>query len=120
MRKKLIELIRGAIKYYAEAKERWILDGKKSEEPRITGSLADHLLTNGVIVLPRKVGDTVYVVYRSLNTICARTVSEIRVTDHGIFIRCFGFEYPTYHIGKNVFLTREAAEAALRKEDEGK
>ena len=50
MREKLIELIRGGVNYHTEATERWILDGKKTEEPRITGSIADHLLANGVIV----------------------------------------------------------------------
>lgn len=123
MRDKLIELIRESTNYHTEAKERWILDGKKTEEPRITGSIADHLLANGVIVLPCKVGDMVY--YRTFgkkaegdSDIQPHEVIDILtyVVTHG---RASCSHIPARQIGKSVFLTREEAEAALEEVDNG-
>ena len=74
-------------------------------------NLADHLIDNGVIVLPCKIGDTVY-------RICKR---KYDVDGYGMqFIEDWGivtnaFSLGMYHeIGKTVFLTREAAEEALK------
>ena len=74
-------------------------------------NLADHLIDNGVIVLLCKIGDTVY-------RICKR---KYDVDGYGMqFIEDWGivtnaFSLGMYHeIGKTVFLTREAAEAALK------
>ena len=88
--------------------------------------LADHLLANGVIVPPVKIGQTVYVI----NTLF---VSEYRVEAlwwNGLMFifkgenddyadECSVFYFFDERIGKTVFLTREEAEKALA-EREGK
>lgn len=78
--------------------------------------LADHLLDNGVIVLPCKIGDTVY-------RICKR---KYDVDGYGMqFIEDWGiirnaFSLKMYHeLGKTVFLTREAAEEVLKAREGG-
>ena len=92
------------------------------------GKLADHLLANGVIVPPCKVGDTVYV-------ICNNEVQETTVfsmiaqteDDHYVFIiqakaidgawrDADGYHsvFGKFIFCKTVFLTREEAEKALK------
>ena len=114
MRERLIELIQnsvdGCARHWAEL-------------------IADHLLANGVIVPPCKVGDMVYV-------ICNHTVQETTVfslkmeTEDGKYVFYIhakavdGAEltidgeyvavFKTFRFGKTVFLTREEAEAALK------
>ena len=118
MRDRLVELLKGAEKKVMEkvsaplSLDEWI------------GIYADHLLANGVIVLPCKVGDTVWLI-ESLNWqrtewgIGEGKVSMIqqkadkswkfRVTkNHSVQ------DYTTGSIGKTVFLTREEAERALK------
>ena len=102
--------------------------------------LADYLLAKGVIVPPCKVGDKVYHIrkatcenidglynicefYRhSEDNLCALPkgecpyvyrIAECNVTMDNLLI-------VTEKWGKTVFLTKEEAEQALRKEDEGK
>lgn len=104
-REKLIELLHEA--------EIWGNDDVYAE--------ADFLLANGVIVPPCKVGDKVYVVDVCAKEVIERKIMEIRQTEWGmIYIHTCGFGYPVTSIGKTVFLSREDAEKALRKEDEGK
>lgn len=86
--------------------------------------IADYLLENGVIVPPCKVGQTVYV--EVLNRIEGFVITnfEFSVTtnglscgataSNGVYPLFFGFE----NVGRSVFLTKEEAEQALRKEDE--
>lgn len=75
------------------------------------GVAADYLLDNGVIVLPCKIGDTVY-------RICKRKYDVDGYgmqwqEDWGVVTNAFSLEM--YHeIGKAVFLTPEEAEAALK------
>ena len=89
---------------------------------------ADHLLKNGVIAPPCKVGDTVYwlnfynhlMLYR--DKYYEAEVVRIVVTRFGVscVIRVRGkhatYEIPDVEFGKNVFLTREEAERALKGE----
>jgi hypothetical protein len=96
------------------------------------GDIADHLLTNGVIVPPCKVGDTVYYLNTTYhmapkrNAIYEAKVTRIVTTDLGtwlvIQIRTDGvgcWEIPDIRDwGKTVFLTREEAEQALKGEIE--
>ena len=100
--------------------------------------LADYLLEHGIIVLPCKVGDTVYIVYDDdyedfvVTEICCGTLGASRVCAecnvHGkrdIFQceeeycgRSFcktSFEFREF--GKTVFLTREEAERALKERE---
>ena len=97
-----------------------------------TDRIADHLLTNGVIVLPCKVGDLVYVIRRKekrnkggyWNAICfTKKVMQKAIKDGTAYIDCKRATKTDFSlIGKTVFLTKEEAEAKLRerKEDEGK
>jgi hypothetical protein len=72
--------------------------------------IADHLLADGVIVPPCKVGDTVY--WYNMGG----EIAEAKVKMLGFAVRhSKGFEYdvPFDAFGKTVFLTREDAEKAL-------
>lgn len=90
-----------------------------SEE--IDEQLADHLLANGVIVPPCKVGDTVWFI-RNKTEIIATVVEKVILKHGGLYIKlgCNSmYETSSNSIGKTVFLTKEEAEAKL-KEREGK
>lgn len=78
------------------------------------GAIADHLLANGVIVPPCKVGDVIYVI-SPLRGLEEKIVTGIEQSSTKIlYIRCFGSAYPNCLIGKTVFLSREDAEKALK------
>lgn len=94
-------------------------------------NIADHLLANGVIVPPCKVGDTLYFLYNSPYADKPDLTPRIYKTNDWYFevdkagiaintsdIHSFNKVYD-YVLGKTVFLTREEAEKAL-KEREGK
>lgn len=83
---------------------------------------ADRLLANGVIVPPCKVGDIIWVKDYERN--CEMQKAEIIAilkNRYGMYIR---YEYPAFrgrvyarnveYIGKDVFLTKEEAERALK------
>ena len=122
MRDRLIELIENA--YYCDIER-----------------LADHLLANGVILPPCKVGDTVYrlddYLWDSESSLCEHyrvggfgdpseccktsdgrksaeciKIVEIKMTYKNI-LQYLAFE----DFGKTVFLTREEAEKALREKE---
>ena len=75
-------------------------------EPRV----ADLLLSNGVIVPPCKVGDTVYVI--GDNKVEERTIEYFVITESCVNARLSDFM--EYDIDK-IFLTREDAERAIQK-----
>jgi hypothetical protein len=80
------------------------------------GKLADHLLANGVIVPPCKVGDTVYRVakHRGVWEVLPREVVSItHRLDHLYRLVWEIFSTQEDRLGKTVFLTREEAEKAL-------
>ena len=113
MRERLIELIEKEI----DTKE----SGINAEW------LADYLLANGVIVPPCKVGDKVYVVdYTRLgNMIFECEIEEISHFSYGTYYYLnWGLHIPRFKacqensFGKTIFLTKEEAEQALRKEQE--
>ena len=85
------------------------------------GMIADHLINNGVTVLPVQVGDRLYEV-TGRKTISVYKVKAIRVELFGLFIEwdiVEGFVWQSLsginagEIGKTVFLSREEAEKAL-------
>lgn len=84
-------------------------------------SLADHLLANGVIVPPCKVGDRLYQIVEMNHTYHAehnRFISDfpLKVEPYQIIYRNLLGDYsciPFSDFGKNVFLTRKEAEQAL-------
>lgn len=93
------------------------------EMPRemMIGECADHLLANGVVALPCKVGDTVYFVFKYDEEGEAIWSAQINdVSTRGIFVsdslteeNCGCFE-PYSNFGKTAFLTKEEAERALK------
>ena len=125
MRDRLIELLEAECGF-----SRYMTDDERRAK------LADHLLANGVIVPPCKVGDTVYRIvkmgtgihYKQIGR-CGightqgykivpceekikRFIRSVTVTKNNLFDICENF-------GKTVFFTREEAEKAL-KGDVGK
>ena len=76
----------------------------------------DEAPTVNAVVLPCKVGDTVY--RKSVLTFQKETVIVIGFDDEGIYIGTTCGIYRKHHIGKTVFLTREEAEAALAERKE--
>lgn len=114
MRDKLIELIRKAktkIVFYAtdgtpiREYKRLIVERSEAKD------LADYLLENGVIILPCKIGDTVYRVCKKKYDVDG--YGKQWEEDWGIVTNTFHLGM-LYEIGKNVFLTREEAEEVLR------
>lgn len=127
MRDRLVELLKKADDYASGV----CTDYNEAQEV-----CADFLLSNGVIVPPCKVGDTVYRIvkmgtgihYKQIGR-CGightqgykivpceekikRFIRSVTVTKNNLFDICENF-------GKTIFLTREEAEKAL-KGDEGK
>lgn len=142
MRDRLIELIGAKIcEDYSPICDEW--QPHSCEKCYVSncriGDLADYLLENGVVALPCKVGDDVYVIepctcfnnYRSFEECHRRRTAATKWIDivnvqkkhHKkclkLFIRPFKIEYLN-KVGKTVFLSLEDAERALRKEGEGK
>lgn len=93
---------------------------------RTNDRIADHLLANGVILPPCKVGDTVYHLQRVLDdaTLLIRVVIKKRKVDFAsttnsrFAIEADGFIFNECDFGKTVFLTREEAEKALKERSE--
>lgn len=87
-------------------------------------SLADYLLENGVIVPPCKVGDVLYDIYETTSDgeyIYERKVREINIRldkRNKPWLIIDGYYFAFEDFGKNVFLSREEAEAALKGEDD--
>ncbi len=82
--------------------------------------LTDHLLANGVIVPPCKVGDKTYSVGVFTGQIISSEVVSIISSENDYFLH---LENETVvcvsqQLGKTVFLTKEEAEVELRKRSE--
>ena len=130
--------------------ELFYLANKKFDDVECTGKealelLADHLIDNGVIVPPCKVGDTVYIDPESWGVDCllmrykpifvhskyylvGEVVSIIKTRKQNLVklsvynISTFTPEYKRYPIsaiGKTVFFTRERAQAKLKEGVQG-
>lgn len=89
------------------------------------GKVADHLLANGVIVPPCKVGDTVWFnTFKKNATVCVG-IQPHKVDRVDVLFVCdtknlIDTKIPNWQIGKTVFLTKEDAEKALAERSEGK
>lgn len=102
-----------------------MIEAKRTEPETgsFTDYLADYLLAHGVVVLPCKVGDKVYLI--SFNEITSCTVTSIDYNSWGIPTKLFleKSEYNGFGIfsmqctDKTIFLTREEAEKALKERD---
>ena len=119
-RERLIELIRKGIDEHSASTNR----------QGIYRYLADHLLSNGVIVPPCKVGDKVYKITRNKVKECEVVFIGLSADErcsHFTFVERYanGTFYKSYSmgfyvIGKTVFLTKEESEKALKERSEGK
>lgn len=81
--------------------------------------IADHLIANGVIVPPVKVGQTVWFETFAKNaTVCLgiqpHKIDRVKVSFTVGAEKVVPTNIPDWEIGKTVFLTREAAEAAVK------
>ena len=131
-RERLIELIRKARSFFME----------DDDYENIDEYIADHLLANGVIVPPCKVGDNVYSLdecscedidgvytkcefygYGEDDMICAIPCGAKCPYQYRV-IKCYVTESNILMFarlwGKTVFLTKEEAEKALKERSEGK
>ena len=99
------------------------LDGTENPLQYVTDELvepiADHLIANGVILPPCKVGDKIYYPYEYGNRVLEKEVRRIIVNDD-MWLDVGVGSLPFENVGKTASLTKEDAEKALRKEDEGK
>ena len=130
-RERLIDTLGEFPVWHSTLKERWM--------PEAVEKLAEHLLANGVIVPPCKVGDIYYTIDRYCNTdpwetekelvrawdceqYCGRSdcsFSELRINEHRFGSVVFILENQKY-FGQYYFLTKEEAERALKERSEGK
>lgn len=80
--------------------------------------VANYLLSNGVIVPPCKVGDTVWIVgeYRGVYSATVRTMF---FSHSGVeMVRTTKCDIPFHDFGKVAFFTREEAEKALERSED--
>lgn len=132
MRERLIKLLK-------QAEKQQILNAvcgdidSLIDSPRGAEFIADYLIENGVVLLPCKVGEKVFTgCTRGINDkfIQESTVSKIVLDDwDGLRIIkkvvdergcCFFYDVDQEQLNKTTFFSKEEAERALRKEDEGK
>lgn len=91
-----------------------------NNDPITSNGLADYLLSNGVIVPPCKVGDTVYCVDSFYDRIIEENIEYLSYDSEDqsfefvtTATRCFDEKF----IGNFVFLSLAAAERALKERD---
>ena len=119
MRDRMVELIKTA-PYGSETL------GEYFNTSYIENCIVEHLLANGVIVPPCKVGDAVWYVIEEEGEIIMDIVEAVYVNQYSN--TCLELKMPSYVqgmmckkipfecFGKTVFLTKEEAERALRGE----
>ena len=121
MRDRLSELLGDFPIFHSTMKERWM--------PEAVERLADHLLSEGVIVPKVKIGDKLHELSASKTNLDEVTVTHLEVHENDI--RIWG-KKPHWqeikwicsqsNLGNNewVFVTREEAERALERSENGK
>lgn len=114
MRDRLIELLRNS---------------GASFERALPEEIADHLIANGVILPPCKVGDKIYwagkggtgveeFVVTSINAVVLKDIDGISIDLQFAKLnghREFNYQFPAEWFGECVFLTKEEAEKALKE-----
>lgn len=88
-----------------------------SFENTLPEEIVDYLLLNGVIVLPVKIGDTIYHLF-SKQGIVPRRVKRIQLGSYGLMLVDKNGPFNINEIGKTIFLTYEEAEKALKKHEQ--
>jgi hypothetical protein len=120
MRDRLIELIQQATTLYLDYLDSLDQNGLIDTEGR-SKFIADHLLANGVIVPPCKVGDIIYHLHPNHNNewgIEEKEVLSVMIDKQGIKIYAATMElFWSMHFGICVFLTKEEAEKALAEKN---
>jgi hypothetical protein len=140
MRDRLIELLKQANEVCAKRfreetkavlKQKGCFNSKKDRVESFNEITADHLIENGVILPPCKVGDSVYYNHPELKETCPAKVIEITINHytpsdpmwikieffskligiHTMKLSCFAFK-------KGCHNTKEEAEKALRSDTE--
>lgn len=116
-RERLVELIKSAEKEFSNTGKP-ILD--------IEEYVADYLMSNNVVVLPMKLGQTCFATYsRMVDADECRVSSLTQKADGSFKIRLTNlrgkwvFEITENEIGKKVFLSRSEAENALKERNNG-
>ena len=131
MRDRLVELL-SIIPCNAESCSA-VCDGRCQEFDDLDrcqiGQLADHLIANGVIIPPCKVGQTVYcIVFQPVScklSVEIGFVREFRITKETLCVNIVDCEHIRYanlninvpydEFGKTVFLTKDQAEQKLKE-----
>lgn len=118
MRDRLIELI-------SDMENELLRAYQYTTDEYIIASIADHLIENGAILPPCKVGDTLYDISEFVNGCSYPEIYEYTCEYITIFkdkdgetvfeIDAINFHFNDF--GKTVFLTREDAEKALRERE---
>ena len=120
MRDRLIELIKQGEKNFSDKYTSKVM----SHINELYDFIVDHLLANGVVVLPCKIGETLYDAREFFYKIDAPYLYEMKSDDicvekdskSGEYRFIYDDAYVGYdEIGKTVFLTREEAEAKLKE-----
>jgi hypothetical protein len=113
MRERLIELLKSSA---------MVRDLYSMNEEELFRETADHLLANGVVCPPCKVGDTLYYIDTCVTAedfgkkyVSFGRVNQISYNKHGewFYLDC-GSLFSFGDFNKTVFLTREEAERALK------
>ena len=122
MRDRLIELLKQVNFDFSEECVACCEDGYKTI-PMLEDFFADHLLANGVIVPPVKVG--YYIWFLQNDRLVLGLVENITVSRSGLFAYVFEIDehneienewsIPLCDFGKTVFLTKEEAEEKLEE-----
>ena len=116
VREKIVEILKQA-PFEGKVLDEWWLEEKIKR-------IADHLIANGVIVLPCKVGTAVYIPEIEVDKIERKVVTKIyrtTVDEYSVNARYImyhtrkGNNFTDSMVGKTVFLTREEAEKALEE-----
>lgn len=117
MKEKLIELLNAMI-------------DENKDKNITTEVMADYLIQNGVVVLPCKVGDTVYSFCKYWGVVLPYFVETLNISYYNQNENCYSYEanctnaeqtdlldsidFDFDDIGKTVFLTEEEAKRALK------
>ena len=133
MRDRLVELVQDALFKYAhyvgKERRRALEPETEAEHSEIYESIkalheyvADHLIENGAVVPPCKVGDTVWILFavekniegREIASIMQRNTSWTMTFTNGSCFTVWDNEDDEY-FGKTVFLTKAEAEQKLKE-----
>lgn len=115
-RERLIELLKNAKKYATSTMAHLNID--EAIDISYDDLQADYLLENGVAVLPCKIGDTVYRISvkatSKIKFVQKTTISRIAIDNEGVWLFCSCNPISRSIFGKNIFITKEEAEQALK------